>query len=945
MTVHVDADWLRDENTAYPIRIDPTIEITSSSGAGKIEDVTINSLQGSDGSSGSLFVGYREKYGVSHTLMKFPGLDLTNIVSEDHIISATVQLRDLLTEAESLTVYCCLFLGNEWTESTANWSNTNPNKFDGRLSVQTVSHANGKNLDPVYRYSFDITRAVKNWKAKRNSQNKGIIFRMDPMSEDDKLLGHKTFASFNRSQYQPSLTVTYDPTGEDIDNAESITLGSSQTVSQKRYFKFAPTTDGFYTLESSNNTGDPKVWLYNSLKQEIAYGDDEALNHNFRLTYHLRAGQVYYFLAGFFNSGTGNYQFQFKRSTLATPPKTKDLSFSSSSTTLNELTLKDKRQYFKFVPTETAEYIFYCSKTSGDPRIWIYDSSLNYLDDDDDGAGNYNFKLTVSLKKDTIYYLAAGHHGTNTGNYSLYVLKSPALSTGAYRFKNVSSSRYMDIDGPGKQQQVHQWDRHEGMQERWVIEKQSDGYYTIRSQYDQKKYVGAENASIGVDNINLYSSISDKTRWKIYTNYSGELFLIPKSATRLVVYAPNNNNNTELQLDYLGNNNTRSKWKAEQLKDAIILLPGIMGSQIYAGQDITIVGAIVDNTFHKDDRLWDPTSDFEADEKTRALEMNADGTSKYITYINSPTINSRNKTNNGFQYGAQDMYRGIYNKLYDEFYKANECDVVFFEYDWRLHPYKTAQEELDKFINNHDYGYVTFVSHSMGGLVSSFYLSLGTAQRNKTKKHISIGTPYLGAPKMGYVYISGDALGLKEYLVIHRPVKDIVANMPSIYALLPFRQHWAEYAMSETVSFDTWGNKYFTRTTYHVYDSTKEFYESHFKNWNAKLMNDAEDYNKKLFWGNEQHITEKVDSYYIVGRNQSTPTSVLYYVSNASTSTVTGAGCGTDDNGDETVPLYSALIGNTVDTSRVYYSESSHTGMLDDTGCLSKIVSVIRGTA
>ena len=46
MTIHVDADYLRSEATAYPIRIDPTIEVTS--GTGAIEDTTINSLRGSD---------------------------------------------------------------------------------------------------------------------------------------------------------------------------------------------------------------------------------------------------------------------------------------------------------------------------------------------------------------------------------------------------------------------------------------------------------------------------------------------------------------------------------------------------------------------------------------------------------------------------------------------------------------------------------------------------------------------------------------------------------------------------------------------------------------------------------------------------------------------------------------------------------------------------------
>ena len=68
LTIHLDDEYLRDENTAYPIRIDPTIEITSAAGA--IEDVTLNSLSGSDGDSWSLTIGKRATYGVSRVLMR-----------------------------------------------------------------------------------------------------------------------------------------------------------------------------------------------------------------------------------------------------------------------------------------------------------------------------------------------------------------------------------------------------------------------------------------------------------------------------------------------------------------------------------------------------------------------------------------------------------------------------------------------------------------------------------------------------------------------------------------------------------------------------------------------------------------------------------------------------------------------------------------------------------
>ncbi len=85
MTIHVDAAYLKDEKTIYPIRIDPTIEINyDSNGTGAIQDVTINSLAGSSGSSTAFMIGKRETYGISRALMRFPNLSLSNIASWSH---------------------------------------------------------------------------------------------------------------------------------------------------------------------------------------------------------------------------------------------------------------------------------------------------------------------------------------------------------------------------------------------------------------------------------------------------------------------------------------------------------------------------------------------------------------------------------------------------------------------------------------------------------------------------------------------------------------------------------------------------------------------------------------------------------------------------------------------------------------------------------------------
>ncbi len=210
LRIIVDQNYLMDENTAYPIRIDPTIEICyNNNGSSAIEDVTINSLSGTDGSSGSLRVGLRDTYGVSRILMKFPGLNLSSLGTNYSITNATVEVRDVMCESASMTVYCYVFSGNEWSESTANWSNVNPNNISTYLSSNVFSYSNGLQQSTPHWYSFDITEAVKGWKSEYYNINKGIIFKAPSSVENGNTYINKTIASYNRSSYKPTLTVTY----------------------------------------------------------------------------------------------------------------------------------------------------------------------------------------------------------------------------------------------------------------------------------------------------------------------------------------------------------------------------------------------------------------------------------------------------------------------------------------------------------------------------------------------------------------------------------------------------------------------------------------------------------------------------------------------------------------------------------------------------------------
>lgn len=222
LTINITDDYYQNDNVNFPVEIETTIEIVSSSNERSIPDIqdaTINSTGGTDGSSGSLYIGKRANYGVSRILMSFPGLDLSIIDDVSQIASAHIEMRDLMCQESAMTISCHTFTGNDWDESTVTWSNANPNSYvSSALSSKSISYDSGATLDPVHRYSFDITDAVIGWKSGTYSQSKGVIFKPNSSVENGSTYISKTFASFNRSEYQPSLTLTYYPLTKTLDS-------------------------------------------------------------------------------------------------------------------------------------------------------------------------------------------------------------------------------------------------------------------------------------------------------------------------------------------------------------------------------------------------------------------------------------------------------------------------------------------------------------------------------------------------------------------------------------------------------------------------------------------------------------------------------------------------------------------------------------------------------
>lgn len=257
--------------TVYPICIAPTIEINyDNNGENGIQDVTINSTGGSSGTSGSLFVGKRATYGISRTLMRFPELSLSAIPTAACITSATVEIRDLMCEADAMTVYCYVYIGGSWSESTATWSSVSPSSYSMLLSSNSVSYSNGVSKTTKHRYSFDITAAVTGWKLGNFLQSNGIIFKASSSVENGSTNISKTFASYNRSSNKPSLMVNYttansqsiaDGTyginnmyyGKYIGGTLNVQSGKVGTLGSSIYWKIQKVYNG-YVIRYSGNT-------------------------------------------------------------------------------------------------------------------------------------------------------------------------------------------------------------------------------------------------------------------------------------------------------------------------------------------------------------------------------------------------------------------------------------------------------------------------------------------------------------------------------------------------------------------------------------------------------------------------------------------------------------------------------------------------------------------
>lgn len=221
-----------------------------------------------------------------------------------------------------------------------------------------------------------------------------------------------------------------------------------------------------------------------------------------------------------------------------------------------------------------------------------------------------------------------------------------------------------------------------------------------------------------------------------------------------------------------------------QKKNPVIIVPGIMGSYLnensYDNKEVWLNLA----------KALLPGDDSYLDE----LALDELGQPDLTQSVLLPTDIFR-------QVGGKDFFDGLIKELKDNGYVENE-DLFVFPYDWRLDIREsvdnlysplltTLKDKIDQVLAQTGAEKVDIVAHSMGGLLSKYYIE--HYGKDKVDKFVDIATPHLGTPSAFKVLMYGDNMGVKfkKLELNSKEVEKISQNMPSVYQLLPSQNYFS----------------------------------------------------------------------------------------------------------------------------------------------------------
>lgn len=337
----------------------------------------------------------------------------------------------------------------------------------------------------------------------------------------------------------------------------------------------------------------------------------------------------------------------------------------------------------------------------------------------------------------------------------------------------------------------------------------------------------------------------------------------------------------------------------------IILIPGIMGSNLYADEEFKT-------------RIWGPEVNLNPFSSTSIYNLGKNIEISKPLYA-KPGINEVPLPTNKREYGLLNVYKKLMDKLCEEFPNRQ---IYFFSYDFRQGNEQSAEKLKDYIDNTIKADSVDIISHSMGGNVVVNY-----AKKDKSKIHkfISLGAPLEGAPKIIKCALDNAVVDTKwnlaDYILslcgLSRNVK---AGYSSIAELFPSEKYF-----NSTV----FKSKFENGNSQEVRDIDYATYYRYCKAIFGNKYDDAIRVQKSIDTDNVNLLRNFSNAYFAVGVNQKTISSIVFKDGN----TLDDIGVDSliyDNNGDSTVPLSSlTLMGNLENSAaHIRYFEGVNHGTL-----------------
>ena len=204
LTITANENFLTDEETVYPVTIDPTLTFRQES---QIRDAIVysNYPNGAYGGYQYAYVGKYSNYGTGRLLVGFGDLSsfLSRISSALDIQSANLYLYcGTSSAASTLDVY---YNDNLWTESSVKYSSIDWSKVSKSSRSTNIPTAAGW-------YSIDIKTIVQDWKYNSSTPTKGIVIQNSDEATASKVKCFRTkeYAAAHNGVSMPYLAVTYD---------------------------------------------------------------------------------------------------------------------------------------------------------------------------------------------------------------------------------------------------------------------------------------------------------------------------------------------------------------------------------------------------------------------------------------------------------------------------------------------------------------------------------------------------------------------------------------------------------------------------------------------------------------------------------------------------------------------------------------------------------------